>query len=161
MRRTVVKGIGFIGGLAMAMVVFPAASLDAQSLDMNFFLSVEGPGGEDFGAVVMSDGFCHDQGYAAGFGDRTWKAYMTGTAEDGEADEIARDRIGSGPWINYNGVVIAENLDELHSDENNLNLGTAVTVQGAPAPEGIVIPKGSELDGGDFTRAGPLLCFGT
>lgn len=150
-----------IGALALAFGGLGAAPLHGQSLDMNFFLSPDGPGGDQFGAVIVSDGHCHAQGYAAGFGDRTWKAYLTGTEADGEAGEVARERIGPGPFINYNGVVIAETVDQLHSDASRLNLETALTVNGAPPPADVVIPKGSELDGRSFTRHGPLLCFGT
>jgi hypothetical protein len=41
----------------------------------------------------------------------------------------ARDRIGSGPWVNAKGVVIAKNLTELHG-VNNLNKQTALTEKG-------------------------------
>jgi len=150
---------GAFARVALGVVLF-ASSASAQSLEMNFFLSIDGPGGTNFGAVIMSDGHCNDQGYAAGLGDRTWKAYISGTAADGEAGEVARNRIGSGPFVNFYGVVIAESLEQLHSDQNNLNRETAVTATGQPAPEDLVLPPGSQLDGGDFTRNGPLLCFG-
>ena len=68
---------------------------------------------------------------------------------------------GEGPWYNYYGVMIAEDVAQLHSDDNNLGLQNAVTVRGQTAPEGVLeIPLGSQLDGGDFSRDGPLLCFG-
>ena len=53
-----------------------------------------------------------------------------------------------------------ENVAQLHSDDNNLNAESAVTVEGDYAPDGFVIPKGSEMDGSDFTRRGPFFCFG-
>jgi hypothetical protein len=156
-----------LGGWGWRVVVATAflilggpRSIEAQDLRMNFFLSVDGPGGTNFGAVIVSDGHCHDQGYAAGFGDLTWKAYLTGTAADGEAGEVARQRIGTGPWYNFAGVLIAENLDQLHSDAGNLIRATALTVQGGVAPAEVAIPSGSQLDGSSFTRNGPLLCFG-
>lgn len=158
MKEIFVRVLGRCAYASIAMV-FLVSPGHAQSLEMTFFLSIDGPGGTNFGAVVVADGHCQDQGYAAGFGDRTWKAYITGNAADGEAGEIARNRIGPGPFINYFGIVVAESIDQLHSDQNNLNPGTAVTATGQPAPDNLVIPPGSELDGGDFTRNGPLLCF--
>ena len=45
-------------------------------------------------------------------------------------DVNARDRIGKGPWQNAKGVVIAANVDELHSDKANINNDTALDEQG-------------------------------
>jgi len=145
----------------MALVLASAAPLTAQDIRMNFFLSPDGPGGDQFGAVVVSDGHCHDQGYAAGFGDMQWKAYLNGTAADGEGQEVARERIGTGPWFNARGERIAQNLEELHSDAGNLTRATAVTLHGDAAPDDFTLPTfGAGLDGSAFTRNGPLLCFG-
>ncbi len=150
------------GELIVAMFFFAASPLAGQSTRMNFFVALEGPSsGANLPALVVSDAFCFDEGYAEGFGHLTWRAYLTGTPPDGEADQIARERIGEGPWYNYFGVVIAENLDQLHSDGNNLSFQSAVTVRGQTAPEGVLeIPSGSELDGSDFSREGPFFCFG-
>ena len=41
----------------------------------------------------------------------------------------ARDRIGTGPWRNAKGVVVAKNVTELHG-ANNLNKQTALTEKG-------------------------------
>lgn len=129
---------------------------------MNFFLALKGPTwGADRPALEVSDAQCRDLAYVQGYGHLTWHAYLDGSAAEGEGDEIARDRIGTGPWYNYYGVLIAENLEQLHSDDNNLWSESAVTVTGETAPEGTLeIPWGSELDGGDFSREGPFLCFG-
>lgn len=42
----------------------------------------------------------------------------------------ARDRIGTGPWRNAKGVVIARNVDELHSPANNVTKETALDEKG-------------------------------
>jgi hypothetical protein len=111
--------------------------------------------------LEVSDQQCTDLAYAQGYGHLTWRAYLNGTAADGEADQIARQRIGTGPWFNYYGVEIAENVAQLHSDENNLWGETAITVLGEYPPDGVLeIPMGSTLDGGLFNRAGPFFCFG-
>ncbi len=148
--------------LMVGMALFAAPPLAGQSQNMNFFIAVEGPAwGANLPALTVGDAFCFDEGYAEGFGHLTWRAYLTGTAEDGEADQVARERIGAGPWYNYFGVEIAANLDQLHSDENNLWSESAVTVRGQTAPEGVLeIPSGSQLDGSDFSREGPFFCFG-
>ena len=52
---------------------------------------------------------------AAGAGDRTWRAYLSTQSPDGKArGKSARDRIGSGPWYNSRGELIASDLDQLH-----------------------------------------------
>ena len=42
----------------------------------------------------------------------------------------ARDRIGKGPWYNAKGVLIANNVDDLHSANNNVNKQTALDERG-------------------------------
>ena len=151
-----------MGVLIVAMVFFAASPLVGQSTLMNFFVALEGPSyGADRPPVGVTDAFCHDEAYGEGFGHLGWRAYLTGTSADGEAEEIARARIGEGPWYNYDGVQIAADLDQLHSDSNNLSVESAVTVRGQRAPEGgLEIPPGSQMDGTDFTREGPFFCFG-
>jgi len=143
--------------LAAALGLATAPSLSAQPApEMNFFLVLEGPArGADRPVLDVSDEHCAALAYTQGFGHVTWRAYLDG---DGQR---ARDRIGSGPWYNYYGVPIAESLDQLHSDDNNLWQESAVTVTGETAPaDAIELPWGSELDGSDFSREGPFLCFG-
>jgi hypothetical protein len=147
----------------LALTCMMAAPVSAQQSPlMNFFVALKGPSrGANRPAVEVSDENCHDLAYVQGYGDLTWHAYLDGKASDGEGAVKARDRIGKGPWYNYYGVVIAENLEQLHSDDNNLWGQTALTVTGEMLPEGALeIPWGSQLDGKDFTRDGPYFCFG-
>ena len=150
------------GALGLLAVLCPAPPLAGQSPDMNFFVAVEGPTwGADRAPVEMSDTHCYDLAYPQGFGHLTWRAYLTGTSADGEEGEVARERIGEGPWYNYYGVLIAEDVAQLHSDGNNLWFESAVLVTGETAPDGALeIPPGSQLDGRAFSRDGPFLCFG-
>jgi hypothetical protein len=151
-------GIVSIGLLSLATTVEPA---EAQSPLMNFFLALRGPARADRLELEVSDTHCRDLAYAQGFGHLTWRAYLDGSPGVGQGHIKARDRIGQGPWYNYHGVLIAENLAQLHSDENNLWHESAVTVTGELAPRGAIeIPWGSELDGSDFSRRGPFFCFG-
>ena len=67
----------------------------------------------------------------------------------------ARDRIGSGPWYNAKGVLIASNVAELHSDKANINNDTALDEQGRPinsqgAANRHDILTGSRADGTAF-----------
>src|SRR4029434_5848146 len=44
----------------------------------------------------------------------------------------ARDRIGTGPWQNAKGVVIARSVDDLHSPNANITKDTALDEKGQP-----------------------------
>ena len=139
----------------LAAALFPAAATAQAAQNMNFFLAPTGPTfGANQPALVVADQLCATLAYPAGFGHLTWRAYRT------EGTTPARSRIGTGPWYNYYGSLIAENLAQLHSDANNLSTETVSTVTGEYGPTGFVIPIGSQLDGGDFTRRGPFFCFG-
>lgn len=126
----------------------------AQSARMNFFVTSEGSGeGANLGGLRGADNLCAFLGYNAGFGDLTWRAYLSTTAANGEPAVNARDRIGSGPWYNYRGEMIAENVDDLHSENNNLTKETALTEKGRQVngrgddPNQHDILTGSTLDG--------------
>jgi len=56
--------------------------------------------------------------------------YLSTQAAGGQGAVNARDRIGSGPWQNAKGAVVAKNVDELHSLTNNLTKQTALTEKG-------------------------------
>ena len=135
-----------------------ASSVSAQAADVSFFVLVEARAGEP--GLRVSDSRCANAAYAAGLGDGNWRAYLNGSAADGEGDQLARGRIGTGPWVNYWGAVVAENLEQLHSDGNYLNVDTALTETGEYPPAGVLqIPRGSELDAASFSRSGPYFCF--
>jgi len=93
----------------------------AQENDMSFFLTSSGAGnGADLGGLAGADAHCTALANAAGASSHTWRAYLS-------TDSInARDRIGSGPWHNAQGTLIAANVDELHSESANVNKETAL-----------------------------------
>ena len=137
----VLAGIGVFGG--------------AQPLagDMSFFVSSAGSGkGADLGGLDGADRICRTLAEAAGAGGRTWRAYLS---TQGPGAVNARDRIGSGPWVNAKGIVIAKNLTELHG-VNNLNKQTALTEKGevvkgrGDTPNMHDILTGSKPDGTAF-----------
>lgn len=139
-------------GLLLAAVAVMAWPRDAPAQDpqMSFFITSVGSGnGADLGGLEGADAHCQSLAAAVGGGDKTWRAYLSTTGAGGVN---ARDRIGSGPWHNYNGVMVAESVEQLHgenmlSKENSLN-ETGATVNGrGDTPNMHDILTGSQLDG--------------
>jgi hypothetical protein len=112
------------------------ASTEGQSGNpMSFFVTSEGSGkGADLGGLAGADRLCQSRAEAVGAGGKTWHAYLSTTASSGQGTVNARDRIGRGPWQNAKGVVIARNVDDLHSSSNNLTKQTALTEKGETNP---------------------------
>jgi hypothetical protein len=103
----------------------------AQQPAMTFFVTSVGKGnGADLGGLDGADAHCAALAKAAGSTQSNWRAYLSTTAPGGEAGVNARDRIGKGPWHNAKGVLIARNVEELHSDANNVTKQTALTEKG-------------------------------
>jgi hypothetical protein len=99
---------------------------------MSFFITSANPGkGGDLGGLEGADKFCQSLAQAAGAGSRTWHAYLSTQAPalNSPAFVNARDRIGTGPWSNAKGVVVAQNVTELHGT-NNVTKQTALTEKG-------------------------------
>ena len=69
---------------------------------------------------------------AAGAGSKTWRAYLSTNAASQAAPVNARDRIGKGPWQNFKGAVVATSVDDLHSDNNKLNMARTRSPSAAP-----------------------------
>jgi hypothetical protein len=135
-----------------------------QSSDMSFFITSAGPGnGADLGGLEGADQHCQQLAEAVGAGGRTWRAYLSTQAAEGEPAINARDRIGEGPWQNVQGVVIAADLDELHGD-NNLGKDTALSEQGevvngrGDEPNRHDILTGSQPDGTAFAEGEDRTC---
>ena len=116
----------------VALAGFAAATgLQAQQADMSFFVTSAGPGdGANLGGLEGADAHCAALAKAAGATKTDWKAYLSTTAPGGEAGVNARDRIGNGPWKNAKGIVVANSVDELHSDATNVTKETALTEKG-------------------------------
>ena len=115
---------------AAALIAFGPGIVQAQKSDMTFFVTSAGSGkGADLGGLKGADAHCQALAKAAGAGNHTWHAYLSTTGAGGESAVNARDRIGKGPWRNVKGVVIANNVEELHG-KNNLNKETALTEKG-------------------------------
>ena len=101
-----------------------------QQFGMTFFVSSVGTGkGANLGGLEGADQHCQALASAVGSGHHTWRAYLSNSLSPGSPTVHARDRIGRGPWQNAKGVVIAQNVSELHGT-NNLNKQTALNEKG-------------------------------
>ncbi|MFN4140431.1 hypothetical protein [Aestuariivirga sp.] len=117
--------------LALVFLAPSGVSAHADATTMSFFVTSSGKGdGANLGGLEGADAHCASLAKAAGSPRTSWKAYLSTTAPQGEAGVNARDRIGTGPWQNIQGQVIANSVEELHSDKNNLDKETALTEKG-------------------------------
>jgi hypothetical protein len=130
-----------------------------------FFVTSRGLGrGGDLGGLAGADAHCQALAQAEGAGDHSWRAYLSTSATDGQPAVNARDRIGKGPWYNAAGLLIAANVEELHSDKNQINKETAVTEKLDPVngvgdnPNAHDILTGSRPDGTAFAAAEDMTC---
>jgi hypothetical protein len=120
-------------GLAVTALagLIAASSAGAQDESMSFFLTSEGPGdGANLGGLAGADAHCQNLAEAAGAGDKTWRAYLSAAAEGAQAAVNARDRIGDGPWFNVADVQVADDVDDLHSDNNRLGKEGSLSEEG-------------------------------
>ncbi|HEY9058094.1 MAG TPA: hypothetical protein VIN77_13165 [Aurantimonas sp.] len=111
-----------VSSLLACVGIFPVT---AQENSMSFFVTSQGLGdGANLGGLEGADAHCTSLAEAAGVSGKTWAAYLS------TSDTDARDRIGTGPWVNAKGETIAESVAELHSDQNALNKETALNENG-------------------------------
>ena len=150
--------------VAAAVLALQGGSVLAQNkTSVSFFITSVGSGdGANLGGIAGADAHCQKLATAVGAGDRTWRAYLSGT-ENGKPVN-AKDRIGAGPWFNAKGVQIAANVAELHSEaaktgkEGSLNeKGEMVNGRG-DKPNMHDILTGSNLDGTAFTDGQDHTC---
>jgi len=160
-----------ISGLALAKAVFVMAllatpSAQAQSADMTFFVTSNGPGkGADLGGLEGADAHCARLAQGAGApSGKTWRAYLSTQAVDGKPAVDAKDRIGKGPWQNAKGAVIAKDVAELHGSANNLTKQTALSEKGevingrGDTPNRHDILTGTQPDGTAFAAGDDKTC---
>lgn len=137
---------------------------EAGPAAMTFFVTSTGSGnGADLGGLDGADAHCQRLAEAAGAGARTWRAYLSAQATGDQPAVNARDRIGSGPWQNASGVVVATDVDNLHG-ENGLNKQSALTETGVVVngrgdqPNMHDILTGSQADGTAFPAGEDRTC---
>jgi hypothetical protein len=121
--------------LASVMVLGAGAVAQAQQApqapNTTFFVTSTPIGkGADLGGIEGADAHCQTLAASIGAGNKTWRAYLSSaTGADGKAVN-ARDRIGNGPWQNVKGVVVAQNVDDLHSSNNKLTRDNSLNERG-------------------------------
>jgi hypothetical protein len=150
----------------------PAASSAGPAANFSFFVTSAGSGkGADLGGLAGADAHCQKLASSVGAGGKTWHAYLSTQATEGQGAVNARDRIGKGPWYNYKGALVARDVGHLHGDVleesrigNALNWVTAITEKGEPVkragdtPNQHDILTGSLPDGRAFTEGADHTC---
>jgi len=161
--------------IAAAVAAVPPAAQAQEKKpkgDMTFFVTSVGKGnGADYGGLEGADAYCNELAKTAGSKHANWHAYLSTVAPGGDAGVNARDRIGKGPWKNFNGVVVAKNVADLHSDKNKINKQTALTEKGEPVsgrgdavnmhdiltgsdPQGMYSTAGGDTTCGNWAKSG-------
>jgi hypothetical protein len=150
------------------LAVFLAAGLQpawAQENRMSFFLSSVGPGnGAALGGLAGADRHCTMLADAVGVTGRTWRAYLSTQATGDQPAVNARDRIGSGPWYNQKGQLIAENVADLHGENAKWTKETVLNEKGGivngrgDTPNQHDILTGSQADGTAFPAGTDATC---
>ena len=148
-----------------SLLVLGARPVLRQTAPMSFFITSAGPGkGADLGGLAGADRHCHALADAVGAGKLQWRAYLSTLPQGGAPAVNARDRIGRGPWFNAKGVKVAENVADLHSDNNKLTKQNSLTETGTVVngrgdqPNMHDILTGSNLDGTAYTAEGYTNC---
>ena len=68
------------------------------------------------GGLAGADKRCQDLAAKAGIGDHTFHAYLSTSTVN------AKDRIGTGPWVNALGTTVAADLTALHAAKGNIDV---------------------------------------
>ena len=122
-----------LGACALAGALLALTQTRAQQHPMTFFVTSTGvPGGANFGGIAGADRHCQELAAAVGAGNHTWHAYLSEQERPGHPAINARDRIGSGPWYNARGDLVAKDVADLHAKEHLT--GLTLTEQGVPVP---------------------------
>lgn len=160
---------------AVALCATTSAGLAQSATDvekMSFFItSKAGPDGANFGGLEGADAHCAALAEAAG-SSKDWAAYLSASMiiDRSSGKPVvtngidARSRIGTGPWYNAKGEMIAKDVDHLHSAENNISLATALDETGhevngrGAKPNKHDILTGSDSAGNFSTAGGDSTC---
>jgi hypothetical protein len=158
---------------AMAITLAGAGAVLAaqapQNHPMSFFITSTTPTGSgNLGGLAGADKICQDLAAAAGRGNSTWHAYLSQQAQNGMPQVNARGRIGTGPWYNAKGVMIADSVGDLHGDNardrNNIQKANMLTEKGelikgaGDMPNQHDILTGSDSDGRAFPAGLDTTC---
>ena len=156
----------YVGAQQPSPVPQPSASPSPSPQPMRFFVTSVGTGtAANLGGLAGADAHCQKLAEAAGAGSRTWRAYLS---TQGPNAVNARDRIGTGPWHNAKGVLIAKDVADLHGDvqrdRNNITKESAISEKGetvkgrGDTPNQHDILTGSDSTGRAFPPEPDMTC---
>jgi hypothetical protein len=157
---------------AASLLALAQQPAQAPPQPMSFFVTSAGSGkGANLGGLAGADRICQTLAAAAGGGSKTWHAYLSTSAANGQPAVNARDRIGSGPWYNAKGEKVANGLADLHGDTLDLaRLGNNLVKQSALTEKGMMVNgrgdtpnthdmlTGSQTDGTAYTDGADHTC---
>ena len=149
--------------------IFFSTNLTAQDFqaneNMSFFItSIGTDDGANLGGLAGADAHCQALAEAVGSEGKTWHAYLSASATDEGEAVHAKDRIGEGPWHNSAGALVAENLEDLHSEESKLSKEISLDEKGEMVngrgddPNKHDVLTGSNLDGTLAVGEGDMTC---
>jgi hypothetical protein len=168
--------LGRLALIALTLVACdePGTPTSPSQSSVSFFVTSATSVTGNLGGLAGADATCARLASAAGFGARTWRAYLSVERDpaNGNQPTHARDRIGNGPWYNATMGLVANNLAELHSrtgdpavfvDERGQRINGQWT--GSPSPVEHDMLTGSNADGtlapgltcSDWTSASPTV----
>src|SRR5262249_12423847 len=125
------------GGAVLVIGTYAVAPKAAAN--MSFFVTSSNPKGGNLGGLAGADALCQSLAKDAGAGGKTWHAYLSTSTVD------AKTRIGNGPWYNFKGELIAQNVADLHTpDKNKLSRTTSLTEKGT-APNYLSVDAKGEV----------------
>lgn len=150
------KRIVFVACLLASACSKESSPAAPSAPPLGFFVTSQTSMTGNLGGLAGADATCQRLAAAAGAGTRTWRAYLSVARDpsNGNQPANARDRIGTGPWLNANGVAVASNLTELHARTGDASLfvderGQRINGQwtGSPSPNQHDVLTGSNADG--------------
>jgi len=164
MGKMIVRVFCIFAGCLMGFGFATSVSLADKGKEMSFFVTSVGLKGGVLGGIEGADKHCQSLAASAGAGNRTWHAYLStqATSFSDPSAQQARNRIGKGPWYNAKGVMIAKDVDELHSEKSNLTKETALDEKGrlvngrGEKPNKHDMLTGSRPDGTNFAPSPPF-----
>jgi len=150
--------------LVGSLLLLGAQPTEPQPVLTFFITSVGSGNGANLGGLEGADKICQTLADAVGSKGVQWQAYLSTIPANGKPAVNARDRIGKGPWYNAKGVKVADNVTDLHSDNNKLSKENSLTEKGAvvngrgDTPNMHDILTGSQLDGTAYVGEGYTNC---
>jgi len=160
-----------VAGALLGAALLAGCATAPPTGPMGFFITSVGSGkGADLGGLAGADAHCQKLATAAGAGSRTWRAYLSvpgsfpnAANPQGVASVHARDRIGTGPWFNAKGALIARDVAHLHNG-NLISKDTALDERGnvikgrGDTPNEHDMLTGSRADGTAFAPQTDTTC---